>query len=201
MTLAKSAMVLITYKPGPAATAENYEPWLREKDNPTFNSVSGIHEYSNWKVLAPGGLAFTHFDFLGLESVVDLERVWFSPQLNQFRQEWVARWGYNSVRPGPVSGYAMLCMREGGPICARERFVEINLDPADCNVPEQWEVVEALRKHWAIGVAPFGEPWRKSIAEFNPLGCRVIALTFHAQASKHGNWSARRILAECIAAP
>jgi len=45
-----NAMVLITYTPGPAATPAAYEPWLRTEDNPTFNSVTGIGEYSNWKV-------------------------------------------------------------------------------------------------------------------------------------------------------
>lgn len=47
-----SAMVLITYTPGPAARPEVYEPWLRGEDNPTFNRVPGIGEYSNWKLRA-----------------------------------------------------------------------------------------------------------------------------------------------------
>lgn len=194
-------MVLITYKPGPAAAAAVYEPWLRREDNPTFNAVDGIGEYSNWKVLAPGTLQWTHFDFLGLATPGDLERVWFSPDLDRFRKQWVERWGYGGAGAGPLSAYATLCMREGDPIRARKRFVEIELDARPHASAERWQVVESLRKHWAVGPAPSGEPWRKPAAEFNPLGCFALSMAFHAHPPARADWSARRILAECIAAP
>lgn len=197
----KQAMILITYTPGPAARPELYEPWLRSEDNPTFNRVRGIGEYSNWKLAVPGGWSFSHFDFLGLENPADLERVWFSPELDGFRARWVERWGYGSAGPSPVSAYATLFTGDGEPIRARERYVEIEFDPAADAAGERWIAVEALRKHWAAGPAPAGESWRKPIAEFNPLGCRAIALTFRTQTPDPAGRSARGILAELIAAP
>ena len=191
----KSAMVLITYTPGPEARPEVYEPWLRGEDNPTFNRVAGIGEYSNWKLRSPGKLGCTHFDFLGLATPDDLERVWFSEELDKFRAHWVERWGYGSAGPGPVSAYATLFIRDGDPIRARGRFVRIELDPADRSTGERWEAVAAVRKHWAVGRAPSGQPWRMRIAEVNPLGCNAIALTFQSRAPDGP------IAAECIAAP
>lgn len=187
-------MVLITYTPGPATRPEIYEPWLRGEDNPTFNRIPGIRDYSNWK-LRSGSTGFTHFDFLGLDDPEDLERVWFSPELDRFRAKWVERWGYSGAAPSPVSAYATLFMGRGDPICARQRFVRIELDPAQGAVGERWESVAALRKHWAIGPAASGERWQIPVTEFNPLGCGALALRFEARPPEEG------IVAECIAAP
>ena len=188
------AMVLITYTPGPAARPEAYEPWLREEDNPTFNRVAGVGEYSNWKLADASALGCTHFDFLGLASPDDLERVWFSEELDRFRARWVERWGYGGRGPSPLSAYATL-FSGAAPIRARERFVEIDLDPGPQAPGERWTAAEALRKHWAAGHAPAGEAWRKPIAEFNPLGRAALALCFHKDRP------ARGVVAECIAAP
>ena len=187
-----AAMVLITYTPGPAAKPQDYEPWLRSEDNPLFNSIGGIDQYSNWKVLSPADLGWTHFDFLGLRTAQDLERVWFSPELDRFRKKWVERWGYVGAVPSPKSGYATLFMREGAPVRAEQRYVELDFGSA-----KGWTAVASLRKHWALGPAPAGEPWRRPIAEFNPLGVSSLALTFHAQRPRSTN----HVLAECIAAP
>ena len=195
--MVQSALILITYTPGPAAVPEQYEPWLRREDNPTFNSVAGIGEYSNWKVLSPHNPGWTHFDFLGLAAPADLERVWFSPELDRFRQKWVALWGYGAAGPNRASGYATLFLRAGQPIRARARFVEIEFDPPEAG-GERWQAVEVLRKHWALGPAPTGERWRRPIKEFNPLACSSIGLTFHPQ---RPDSRARCLLAECIAAP
>ena len=190
--MVQSALILITYTPGPAAIPAEYEPWLRRVDNPTFNSVAGIGEYSNWKVVSSPAPGWTHFDFLALESPDDLERVWFSPELDRFRQKWVERWGYGAAGPSAASGYATLFERDGEPVRARNRFVEIGFDESD---GERWQAVEVLRKHWALGPAPAGESWRKPIAELNPLGCASMTLKFGRSRSE------RRILAQCIAAP
>lgn len=191
----RCAMVLITYTPGPAMQPEVYEPWLRGEDNPTFNRIPGIGEYSNWKMRAGGSLGFTHFDFLGLAAPADLERVWFNPELDRFRANWVKRWGYSGAAPSPTSAYATLFTGRGDPIRARERFVAIELDPAQGAAGERWEAVAALRKHWAIGRAGAGERWQIPIAELNPLGCRAMSLRFVPQPPAGG------IVAELIAAP
>ena len=193
--MVQSALILITYTPGPAAEPAKYEPWLRREDNPTFNSVAGIGEYSNWKVLSPRNLGWTHFDFLALASPDDLERVWFSPELDRFRQKWVSLWGYGAAGPSAASAYATLFEGDGEPVRARSRFVEIEFDPPEAD----WKAASALRKHWALGPAPAGEPWRKPMAECNPLGCASMSLKFGTP--RGGDSSERRVLAECIAAP
>jgi hypothetical protein len=190
----RCAMVLITYTPGPATRPEVYEPWLRSVDNPTFNRIAGIGEYSNWK-LRSGNATFTHFDFLGLAAPEDLERVWFSPELDQFRAKWVERWGYSGAVPSRASAYATLFTGHGDPIRAREKFVGIDLNPAKGAPGERWDAVAALRKHWAIGRAAPGERWQIPIGELNPLECGAISLRFEAQPREGG------IVAECIAAP
>ena len=44
-------MILITYNVREGAEADGYEQWLRDIDNPFFNSVPGIRHYTNWKVV------------------------------------------------------------------------------------------------------------------------------------------------------
>lgn len=188
-------MVLITYTPGPAVHTREYEPWLRSEDNPTFNRIPGIAEYSNWKIHSPKAFPCTHFDFLCLRRPEDLERVWFSAELDRFRAKWVEKWGYGSAGPSVVSAYATFFVRTGSPLRARKRFLQIELDPQQNSAGERWRAVEALRKHWAIGRAPHGQKWRIPISQFNPLGCGAIALRFHSERPEEG------VIAECIAAP
>ncbi len=201
------AMVLITYTPGPAAQPALYESWLRSEDNPTFNTVPGIGEYSNWKIIEPRStrLPWTHFDFLGLSTPDRLEAVWFNPVLEQFRAKWVALWGYGSTGPSPVNAHGHLFEHEGQPIRARSRWVEIAFDengPASAVYPgERWNIRGTVRKHYALGPAPTGEPWCRSIEAFNPLGCKQLTITFHDQKPDSSTWTPRRVLAECIAAP
>ncbi len=197
---AKFSFVLITYKPGPAATADVYEQWLRREDNPLFNSIAGIDEYSNWKVLAPDGLDFTHFDLLGLESPADLEHVWFNERLDEFRRKWVVRWGYDSASL-PASSFAVLCLSDHGRLRAKHSFLQMCFDPKGSQSCDRWQIAETLRKHWAIGRAPSSGSWRSPISEFSPLGCRVLGLSFQQQPPPKSDSSGRCILAKCIAAP
>ncbi len=200
MIEAKFGFVLITYKPGPAAAADVYEPWLRNVDNPMFNSIPGIDEYSNWRVLAPENLDFTHFDLLGLESPLDLERVWFNETLDEFRKNWVARWGYNAASL-PVNSFALLCLSDHGRVRAKQTFLQMRFDPEESNSCERWQVTESLRKHWAVGRASTGEKWRRPISEFSPLACSVLGLSFQHDQPANRDWSSRSILARRIAAP
>jgi len=192
-------MVLITYTPGPAARAELYEPWLREEDNPTFNRVPGVGEYSNWKLADPAALDCSHFDFLDLGGPEDLERVWFSSELDRFRARWVERWGYRGARPDPVSGYATLFVRDGPPMRAEARYAVLDFEPAAVPPGREWTAIAALRKHWALGRAPQGEPWRWPIAQMNPLRCASLEVRFHDAPAPPG--PGRRVVAECIASP
>ncbi len=199
-----SAMVLLTYTPGPAATPALYEPWLRSEDNPTFNAIPGVADYSNWKIVAPsdGSLPWTHFDLMQLTDPAQVEPVWFNADLDRFRKGWVARWGYGRSGPSPVNGHGHLCVTEG-PRAARRRWAVLELldGTATGAGSERWTVVAALRKHYALGLAPAGESWRRPAAGFNPLGCAALGLAFHDSRPAGGDWAPKRLLAECIAAP
>ncbi len=201
------AMVFITYTPGPAARPDLYESWLQSEDNPTFNAVPGIGEYSNWKVVEPRTtkLPWSHFDFLGLSTPEQLEAVWFDPVLERFRAKWVALWGYGSTGPSLVNGHGHLCEHVGEPIRARARWVEIAFDEdggAGVVQPgERWDVRGTVRKHYALGPAPAGESWFRPVEAFNPLGYKQLTLIFHDRRPASSSWSSDRVLAACIAAP
>lgn len=202
---ARQAMVLITYTPGPAGRTPEYEHWLRAEDNPFFNTIAGIGEYSNWKIVAPqeAGLPWTHFDFLVLDTPEDLQRVWFSPRLDEFRRNWIARWGYGAGTRTPpvVNAYGHLFEGKGEPLRARERYVELVLDPSDANADGPWRLTASVRKHYAIGPAQPADAWRQPIDRFNPLGHTGLAVQWHKSAPEARTWTPTRLLAECIAAP
>lgn len=201
----RQAMVLITYTPGPAGRTPEYEQWLRAEDNPFFNTIEGIGEYSNWKIVAPrdDALPWTYFDFLVLASPDDLHRVWFSPLLDEFRRNWIARWGYGAGTRTPpiVNAYGHLFACEGGPLRASERFVELVLDPAEAQAGHVWQLNASVRKHYAIGPAQPPEAWRQPADRFNALGHSRLAVRLLPDRPEQGVWSPTRLLAECIAAP
>lgn len=205
MVQATQAMVLITYTPGPAGRTPQYEQWLRDEDNPFFNTIEGIGEYSNWKIIAPAGieLPWTHFDFLVLATPADLEPVWFSGRLDEFRRNWIARWGYGAGTrtPPTVNAYAHLFETEGEPLRARERFVELALDPDEADEGSRWRMVASVRKHYAIGPAQPPQAWCQPADRFNALGRNRLAIRLHQRNPRVGIWSPTRLLAECIAAP
>lgn len=201
----EAAMVLLTYTPGPAARTGAYEEWLRREDNPTFNRIPGIDDYSNWKVVAPDPVAlpWSHFDFLGIAGPESVEQVWFNPELDRFRKGWVAKWGYGATGgpPTEVNGNGHLCLSAGPRIRAQSRYVVIDLlDSPPSGEPAIWRVAAAMRKHYAIGAPPEGIPWRRDVRDYNPLGWSALRVT-PAAAEPAGPWSATRLLAECIAAP
>lgn len=203
---ARQAMVLITYTPGPAGRTPQYEQWLRAEDNPFFNTIAGVGEYSNWKIVAPAGveLPWTHFDFLVLAAPTDLERVWFSAQLDEFRRNWIARWGYGAGTrtPPTVNAYGHYCEAYGAPLRARTRYVELALDAPDQPDDSQtWQPVASVRKHYAIGPAEPADRWCQPLAAFNALGHARLSVRLHSHKPAQVEWHCTRLLAECVAAP
>jgi hypothetical protein len=89
-------MLLLTYTPRADADARGYEQWLREVDNPFFNGVPGIAEYTNWKIVEPklGVMPFTHFDTMLIENDA-LDRVWGNPEVGRFADGWRELWALN----------------------------------------------------------------------------------------------------------
>lgn len=178
-----STMGFLTYSPGKIAGPE-YEEWLRAVDNPFFNSRPGIAEYSNWKVVGSTAkdLPFTHFDFLGLDGPGMVEAVWFDHPLDEFRRDWVEKWGYAGGPPAAENQYAYLLERLGGSRDATAMHVVVTAAPAvappSVASGEAWQLTSLLRKHWAIGRAAAGEPWRLQPAAHNPLK----QFSFHIQA-------------------
>ena len=74
----RRAMLLLTYRLGDHVDAREYEQWLRDVDNPFFNTVPGVERYANWKVLDEklGHVAFTHYDLLEIDDLAAWEKVW-----------------------------------------------------------------------------------------------------------------------------
>lgn len=205
------ANLLIVYTVSADADARGYEPWLGEVDNPFFNAIPGVGNYSNWKIetlLHGDPLPYSHFDFQGLDSEAALEPVWFNADLDEFRKEWIRLWGYGTAKPDPVMANAYL-MR---PVLRRTgarlpRFARVTAStgplPADLDADLAWQVDEVIRKHFAVAS---GADWRVPVTEGNPLALDWLAVQFgdsaealaagpvHAQA-------ATAFIARLIAAP
>lgn len=93
------AMLLLTYNLGEHVDPVEYEQWLRDVDNPFFNSVPGITRYANWKVVDEkiGTVAFTYYDLMEIESLEAFERVWTNERLQEFARGWTERWSIHGT--------------------------------------------------------------------------------------------------------
>jgi hypothetical protein len=201
-------MAWLTYT---AERHAGYEEWLRAEDNPFFNSRPGVAHYSNWKVVEQAGqsLPFSHFDFFGIERDA-LEQVWFDRPLDEFRAGWVKKWGYAGGVPVPLNQYGYLLTRRRGDRGATTRYaVLVGTERSESRERPgyaHWTFGARLRKHWAIGPAPEGEPWRIAINSTADCPLNATALLVRS-ASSRDNWRADlpehrfALLAECIAAP
>jgi len=203
-------MVFLSYTLPEDALARGYEPWLREIDNPFFNAIPGMGLYENWKnvEILPTSLPFQHFDFLHPQTAADLERVWFNKDLDAFRQGWIKKWGYGASgsTPAPASAYGWLAQRISAPAPHRGPWCVIAGDAADGSGGEQWRIVEAMRKHYAIGFAPAGESWRKPLAPGQGPGFTRFAVHYArseeaARTLAESLGTTPRVIATVMAAP
>ena len=164
MATSFDTMVFLSYTLPADALPRGYEPWLREVDNPFFNAVPGMGRYENWRNVTqdPADLPFEHFDFLHPATAEDLERVWFDADLDAFRKGWIRKWGYGAtgMTPNRATTHGWLATRLSAPAPVRQDWCVIAGDAPEEAGGERWRIVEALRKHYAIGFAPPGEPWR-----------------------------------------
>lgn len=85
----------LSYTPREDALRRGYEAWLRETDNPFFNSVPGVHRYVNWRVASSPvpAVPFGWFDFLELDGRGAVDPVWSNVALQQFAANWTDLWG------------------------------------------------------------------------------------------------------------
>jgi len=174
------AVLFIVYTPGADAEARGYEPWLISIDNPFFNAIPGVLHYANWKIereLRGGPLQYSHFDFQGLAAETDLERVWFNPDLDAFRTEWIRLWGYGRPTPTPVQANAYL-MRPVVPASGTPQNYALitagsGAPPAGADIT--WRVDETIRKHFATGRTA---NWRIPAQTENLLGLDWVAVRY-----------------------
>lgn len=178
-------VIFIAYTVPPAAVEGGYADWLVRVDNPFFNAIPGTRHYANWRVDAVGAggpLVWDWFDFQGLEAESDLERVWFNPDLDAFRAEWLRLWGYGKAEPPPVLRNAYL-MRPVRPAVPGRAGPRLRLRAGQGPVPEGiagdmlFRVDGVLRKHFAT---PDRRPddWLRPADAGNPLGLDWLAVDY-----------------------
>lgn len=87
--------LLLTYTPRRGTILEDYHQWLREVDNPFFNSRPTVHKYVNYRISGPvqGNENFTHFDILEIEGEGGPNSVLGDEQIAAFARDWVRKWG------------------------------------------------------------------------------------------------------------
>jgi hypothetical protein len=179
------AMIFIAYTVPGDAEARGYSPWLVTVDNPFFNAIPGTRHYANWRVagMVQGAMpVWDYIDFQGLASRDDLERVWFNPDLDAFRAEWLRLWGYGARNPDPVLRHSYLTRL----VFARpglEPGPHLTLRAGRGPVPEGvaadlvFVVEGVLKKHFGMGG---GRPddWLTPADQGNPLGFDWLAVTY-----------------------
>ncbi len=87
--------LLLTYTPRRGVDLDDYHRWLREVDNPFFNSRPVVRRYVNYRIVAPvlGSEDFTHFDLLEIEGDGGADSVFGDAQIDAFARDWVRLWG------------------------------------------------------------------------------------------------------------
>jgi hypothetical protein len=205
------ATIFLSYTLPPSAIPGGYEKWLRDVDNPFFNAIPGVGRYENWEVAearsAP--LSFTHFDFMTLGREADLERVWFNKDLDEFRKGWIRKWGYGATgtTPPPAHAYGYLARGIAAPNAARQPWCAIIGGETVHGADESWAIVEAVRKHYAIGPAPAGEAWHRPLKPGEGPGLRTFNVVFAAseqaarEAAKRVPGASPILIARLMAAP
>jgi hypothetical protein len=197
------AVIFIAYTVGQDAVERGYCPWLVETDNPFFNAIPGVHHYANWRVegVDKGGpLSWDWFDFQGLSSESELEQVWFNPDLDAFRKEWIRLWGYGKQEPPPVLRHAYL-MRPTRPatgVPATTARLCGGRGPAPAGADQVFVVTEVLAKHFA-GVG--AQNWKWPAAQGNPLGLDWLALDYAPAAAPAPSHADIVLASSLVAAP
>jgi hypothetical protein len=181
------AVIFIAYTVPEDAEARGYSDWLVTVDNPFFNAIPGVRHYANWRVeqVTQGAVPpWDYFDFHGIATHEDLERVWFNPDLDAFRAEWLRLWGYGRGDAPAVLRHAYL-MR---PVARRAETVPgpaiklrggMGAVPGDLDADLVFRVDGVLKKHFA-GTGPRPTDWLTSTQHDNPLGLDWLAVTYGA---------------------
>jgi hypothetical protein len=199
-------VIFIAYTISPEAEARGYADWLKRVDMPFFNAIPGTRHYANWRlaeILAGLAPDWDWFDFQGLETADDLERVWFHPELDAFRKGWLELWGYASETPPPVLRHAYTLRpvfradRSSGSSATATLSAGTGDAPGQEDADIVFRVTETLHKHF--GGRDASRPWWSAAEDFNPLGFDWLALNWSDPAPMpDATFSAR---ARLVAAP
>jgi hypothetical protein len=192
-TVGNSPLVIfIVYTVGEEAEKNGYWEWLERVDSPFFNAIPGVRRYENWIVeqnLAGEKLEWDYFDFQGIDSEESLEPVWFNPDLDGFRKEWIRLWGYGSKEPSPILRHAYILR----PVVKLRPGVETDhlvMTAGRGEPPSEgdgvFRVEAVLSKHFATG-GQRAEGWVKPAADFNPLGFEWLSVTYEKTGGEHAS--------------
>jgi len=145
-----TAMILLSYTLRPGVDTEEYEAWLRAVDNPFFNGVPGIAHYTNWKITAAATpMPFSHFDFMGVDSVAAAADVWQRQDVKDFTAEWRRLWGLGPEATDlSVNAHVYLFENEADQGLAQTDSVVVTTAQApvaDAPPIERWRIVRSLR--------------------------------------------------------
>lgn len=181
-------VIFIAYTVPADAEARGYSQWLRDVDMPFFNAIPGTGHYANWRVgdvLKGQPRPWDYFDFQGLNSEADLDRVWFDPGLDDFRKNWLKLWGYGAGEAPPVLRHSYLMRRVG----ERRPHTDLTLTLSGGTGPlpgaaghVRWEVESVLHKHFG---GASDKSWKTPAAEGNPLGLDWLCATYGNAAPPH----------------
>ncbi|KMK64922.1 hypothetical protein [Puniceibacterium sp. IMCC21224] len=199
-------VIFIAYTVPASAEPGGYSDWLRRVDMPFFNAIPGTRHYANWRLrdVQQGAVpVWDYFDFQGLETEADLERVWFNPDLDAFRSEWLRLWGYGRAEAPPVLRHSYL-MRPVFRTDRRPKDAVLTLaggTGAAPSLPDAdlvWQVEDVLHKHF--GGSGQGASWKTPAFDANPLALDWLAVR-HGVNQFATAPATLRVRADLIAAP
>jgi hypothetical protein len=143
-------MILLSYTLRPGVDTAEYDAWLREVDNPFFNGVPGIARYTNWKITAAATpVPFTHFDFMGVDSVEAAADVWQRQDVKDFTAEWRRLWGMGPEATDlSVNAHVYLFENAAAAGLERSEVVTVTMTTqqiSDAPPKECWNLVRSVR--------------------------------------------------------
>lgn len=163
-----TTMLFLPYSPRGDADARGYDDWLRQVDNPFFNTRPGIRHYSNWKVIdGAAAHGFTHFDFLLLDEGFASARVWEDAPLAAFAADWVRAWGADPDGEAAANYHCYEARLEGGD--AGTWAERVAIDP-EGGAGERWSLVAGV-----VGTPPWPSFTRRFGASDGALVGELIA--------------------------
>lgn len=109
----RRALILITYNVRDGVDTDEYEQWLRDVDNPFFNSQPGIIRYANWKVCDAkvGTVPFRFFDLIEIPDL-DAWTVFQGDAVQEFAGAWLARWSEHGADAAPETNFQLVTCEE-----------------------------------------------------------------------------------------